>query len=307
MRREHVEPHRTPCLALPIDAGPADLYSAAPLNTFGEPGRPMIRAAETGRMGRDTPWLYALYSVVFRRRMHTNSARKPYSRKGFQICIQCIQRIPTPPLFALSLLLGPEYMNTVNTSCRPERACLVSTGSHAMYSVDAGADDLYSAGLLNTFRGAARVWRRTPETGRKGCDTRLLYALYSVVFRRHLHTNSARKPYCRKGFRKCIQCIQHIPTPFVFRLSLLLGREYMNTPSTSGGPRASSVAGVHAAHSDRFVFSRSTEYGSTGRRNRAANAENGTNRPRHAPVVCIVFRCIQQASAYKFGSSALLP
>ena len=115
MRREHVEPHRTPCLALPIDAEPADLYSAAPLNTFGEPGRSMIRAAETGRMGRDTPRLYALYSFVFRRRMHTNSARKPYSRKGFQICIQCIQRIPTPPLFALSLLLGPEYMNTVNT------------------------------------------------------------------------------------------------------------------------------------------------------------------------------------------------
>ena len=47
--------------------------------------------------------------------MHTNSARKPYSRKGFQICIQCIQRIPTPPVFRFSLLLGREYMNTVNT------------------------------------------------------------------------------------------------------------------------------------------------------------------------------------------------
>ena len=184
MRREHVEPHRTPCLALPIDAEPADLYSAAPLNTFGEPGRSMIRTAETGRMGRDTPRLYALYSFVFRRRMHTNSARKPYSRKAFEICIQCIQRIPTPPLF---------------------------------------------------------------------------------------------------GF------------------SLLLGREYMNTPNTIAGLRASGVAGVHAAHSDRFVFSRSTEYGSTGRRNRAANGGNGANRPRHAPVVCIVFSCIQTPSAYKFG------
>ena len=35
--------------------------------------------------------------------------------------------------------------------------------------------------------------------------------------------------YCRKGFQNCIQCIQRIPTPFVFRFSLLLGREYMNT------------------------------------------------------------------------------
>ena len=47
--------------------------------------------------------------------MHTNSARKPYCRKGFGICIQCIQRIPTPFVFRLSLLLEPEYMNTVNT------------------------------------------------------------------------------------------------------------------------------------------------------------------------------------------------
>ena len=56
-----------------------------------------------------------------------------------------------------------------------------------------------------------------------------MYALYSDVFRYHLHTNSARKPYCRKGFGICIQCIQRIPTPFVFRLSLLLGREYTHT------------------------------------------------------------------------------
>ena len=47
--------------------------------------------------------------------MHTNPARKPYCRKGFQICIQCIQRIPTPFVFRLSLLLEPEYVNTVNT------------------------------------------------------------------------------------------------------------------------------------------------------------------------------------------------
>ena len=81
----------------------------------------------------------------------------------------------------------------------------------------------------------------------------------------------------------------------------------MNTVNTIAGPRASGVAGVHAAHSIRFVFSRPSEYASAGRRNRAANAENGTNRPRHAPFVFSVFSCIQQPSAYKFGSSALLP
>ena len=70
---------------------------------------------------------------------------------------------------------------------------------------------------------------RTPETAGFGRDTPRLYALYSDVFSGHLHTNSARKPYCRKGFQNCIQCIQRIPTPFVFVFSLLLGREYMNT------------------------------------------------------------------------------
>ena len=50
--------------------------------------------------------------------MHTNPACKPYSRKGFGICIQCIQRIPTPFVFVFSLLLGREYMNTVNASDR---------------------------------------------------------------------------------------------------------------------------------------------------------------------------------------------
>ena len=49
-----------------------------------------------------------------------------------------------------------------------------------------------------------------------------------------MHTKSARKPYCRKGFGIGIQCIQRIPTPFVFRLSLLLGHEYMNTVNTIG-------------------------------------------------------------------------
>ena len=87
----------------------------------------------------------------------------------------------------------------------------------------------YSAALLNTTREHRRTGRRTPETGRNGRDTPRLYALYSVVFRCHLHTKAARKPYSRKGFRKCIQCIQRIPTPFVFRLSLLLEPEYMNT------------------------------------------------------------------------------
>ena len=70
---------------------------------------------------------------------------------------------------------------------------------------------------------------RTPETGRIGRDTPDLYSVYSVVFSSHLHTNSASQPYCRKGFQICIQCIQRIPTPFVFRFSLLLGREYTHT------------------------------------------------------------------------------
>ena len=70
-----------------------------------------------------------------------------------------------------------------------------------------------------------------PKSPRIGRDTPRLYALYSDVFSGHLHTNSVRKPYCRKDFQICIQCIQRIPTPFVFAFSLLLGREYMNTRS----------------------------------------------------------------------------
>ena len=97
--------------AYPADIG-GELYSAAFVNTCERVARSMLRTPETGRIGRDTPCLYALYSVVFRCHLHTNSARKPYSRKGFQFCIQCIQRIPTPPVFRLSLLLGREYTHT---------------------------------------------------------------------------------------------------------------------------------------------------------------------------------------------------
>ena len=101
-------------------------------------------------------------------------------------------------------------------------------GRRAAYPADTG-DELYSAAFVNTCERVARSMLRTPETTRMDRDTPCLYALYSDVFRRHLHTNSARKPYCRKGFGICIQCIQRIPTPFVFRLSLLLGREYTHT------------------------------------------------------------------------------
>ena len=92
-----------------------DLYSAGQLNTVPRADEPGRRTSKTGRIGRDTPRLYALYSVVFSRHLYTNSAPQPYSRKGFQICIQCIQRIPTPPVFGFFPLLEPEYMNTLNT------------------------------------------------------------------------------------------------------------------------------------------------------------------------------------------------
>ena len=115
-------------------------------------------------------------------------------------------------------------------AARPERRC---TGLRRPSASGAGGTaDLYSATLVNTCGGQPRTGLRTPESAENGRDTRRLYALYSVVFRCHLHTNSARKPYYRKGFGICIQCIQRIPTPFVFRLSLLLGREYMNTVNT---------------------------------------------------------------------------
>ena len=91
---------------------------------------------KTGRIGRDTPRLYSVYSVVFSSRMHTKSAPQPYSRKGFQICIQCIQRIPPPFVFRLSLLLEPEYMNTVNTIARVGQNNLPCAGGAEVMSFD---------------------------------------------------------------------------------------------------------------------------------------------------------------------------
>ena len=159
----------------------ADLYSAALVNTRRRHPRSGSRTPKTVGTGRDTRLLYALYSVVFRCRMHTNSARKPYCRKGFQICIQCIQRIPTPSVFRLSLLLEPEYMNTVNTPAgvnavimiRPvpvriraawsERRC---TGLRRPAASGAGGTaDLYSAALVNTCGDRPRTGLRTPKTG----------------------------------------------------------------------------------------------------------------------------------------------
>ena len=92
-----------------------DLYSAGHLNTPPQADGTGRRTPKTGRIGRDTPRLYSVYSVVFSSHLHTNSAPQPYSRKGFQICIQCIQRIPTPFVFGFFPFLEPEYMNTLNT------------------------------------------------------------------------------------------------------------------------------------------------------------------------------------------------
>ena len=44
--------------------------------------------------------VFSLYSDAICIQIRPES---PYCRKGFQICIQCIQRIPTPPLFAFFL------------------------------------------------------------------------------------------------------------------------------------------------------------------------------------------------------------
>ena len=155
---------------------------------------------------------------------------------------------------------------------------------------------------------------RTPETGRIGRDTPCLYAWYSVVFRCRMHTNSARKPYCRKGFQICIQCIQRIPTPFVFRFSLLLGREYMNTVNTPACPRGVSFrhgsppSGVFGrCGAGDLVFSSVPEYSPPAVPTRRRAPKNTPNRPRHALNVCIVFRCIQMPNAYKFRLKALLP
>ena len=201
---------------------------------------------KTPRTGRDTPRLYALYSVVFRRRMHTKTACKPYSRKGFQICIQCIQRIPTPFVFRLSLLLGREYMNTANTPGRSgyRLPAHLGTDEQGHPAVECGSGPKQDDGSV--FSDPREYMRRPVPIGvvnagngaNRPRHTRL-YALYSFVFRCRMHTKSASQPYCRKGFRFCIQCIQRIPTPFVFRLSLLLGPEYMNTANAFGRSRTS--------------------------------------------------------------------
>ena len=138
-----------------------DLYSAALVNTRRRCRGKRPRTPETGRNGRDTRLLYALYSVVFRCRMHTKSASQPYSRKGFQFCIQCIQRIPTPFVFVFSLLLGREYMNTVNTGRMSDRLTRLprrafAGGAAPSPTGPAAGSDLYSAALVNTCGDRSR-------------------------------------------------------------------------------------------------------------------------------------------------------
>ena len=177
------------------------------------------------------------------------------------------------------------------------------------------AADLYSEALVNTRRRHPRSGSRTPKTVGTGRDTPRLYSVYSFVFRCHLHTNSAPQPYWRKGFQICIQCIQRIPTPLVFRFSLLLGREYMNTVNTSGRDGGGGCRRAAACDAARptgvgargFVFSGPREYMRRPTPNKAPDARIGRKRPRHALNVCIVFSCIQMPNAYKSGPSALLP
>ncbi len=87
-------------------------------------------------------------------------------------------------------------MNTVNTGRMSDRLTRLprrafAGGAAPSPTGPAAGSDLYSAALVNTLRGTGRAGARTPKTGRIGRDTPRLYALYSVVFRRHLHTNSA--------------------------------------------------------------------------------------------------------------------
>ena len=226
-------------------------------------------------------------------------------------------------------------MNTVNTPAGtvcPVRigaawARRSTGGSFGVGALGSGAGMtaiLYSAALVNTRRHHRRSGARTPKSGRIARDTPRLYALYSVVFRCRMHTNSARKPYCRKGFGICIQCIQRIPTPFVFAFSLLLGREYMNTANTSGRgerrhhdsprarphPRGTAGETMHGPppslrlrcrRDGGFVFSDPREYMRRPASDGAPNARIGRKRPRHALNVCIVFSCIQMPNAYKSG------
>ena len=129
-----------------------DLYSAGQLNTAPRADGTGRRTSKTGRIGRDTPRLYVLYSDVFSGHLHTNSAPQPYSRKGFQICIQCIQRIPTPPVF---WLLSPfragiheyaEYNPPRPDQDSPPRLRRNRDHPRTPHS----ASDLYSAAFVNT-------------------------------------------------------------------------------------------------------------------------------------------------------------
>ena len=91
----------------------------------------------------------------------------------------------------------------------------------------------------------------------------------------------------------------------------------MNTANAIGpspGARAwtnldgkESARGVSGRYRGRIVFSGLREYMRTGGPVDAPNAGIDANGPRHALLVCIVFRCIQTPSAYKFGPKALLP
>ena len=91
----------------------------------------------------------------------------------------------------------------------------------------------------------------------------------------------------------------------------------MNTVNTIGPPPGArawtnldgkgSARGVSGRYRGRIVFSGLREYMRTGGPVDAPNAGIDANGPRHALLVCIVFRCIQTPSAYKFGLKALLP
>ena len=184
----------------------------------------MIRAVETGRMGRDTPRLYALYSVVFRCRMHTKTACKPYCRKGFQFCIQCIQRISTPPLFGFSLLLEHEYMNT-----RPDGMMCFRRDPR---SSEAPRNAPVGGSLAGWGNGAVLVphSRLRPDYsppvhgGRIGADVRRIRRLYSAALvntrRRHRRSGRERRKRPETGATRpgCIQCIQLYSAPICIQI-----------------------------------------------------------------------------------------
>ena len=62
-----------------------------------------------------------------------------------------------------------------------------------------------------------------------------------------------------------------------------------------------------AASGPDSVFSGVREYAPQVMQDAAPDARNGRKRARHAPVVCIVFSCIQMPNAYKISPLALLP